>query len=56
MRAQLPFERFQREFMAEFVEDIDAWLNQSLIISCIDGQLELYDFQDQPRGDFYRRR
>ena len=28
MRAQLPFERFQREFMAEFVEDIDAWLTQ----------------------------
>jgi phage FluMu gp28-like protein len=53
MRAQLPFERFQREFMAEFMEDIDAWLNQSLIISCIDGQLELYDFQDQPQGDFY---
>ncbi len=53
MSSLLPFERFQREFMAEFVEDIDAWLNQSLIISCIDGQLELYEFQDQSQGDFY---
>ena len=53
MRTLLPFERFQREFMSEFMEDIDAWLNQSLIISCIDGQLELHDFQDQPQGDFY---
>jgi phage FluMu gp28-like protein len=34
MRSQLPFERFQREFQAEFVEDIDAWLTQSLIVSC----------------------
>jgi phage FluMu gp28-like protein len=53
MRTQLPFERFQREFMAEFIEDIDAWLSQSLIVSCIDGQLEFYDFQDQPQGSFY---
>jgi len=53
MPTLLPFERFQREFMSEFMEDIDAWLNQSLIISCIDGQLELHDFQDQPQGDFY---
>ncbi len=53
MRAQLPDERFQREFNAEFVEDVDAWLTQSLIVSCIDSQLEPYDFQDQPRGEFY---
>ena len=53
MHAQLPAERFQREFMAEFVEDIDAWLTQSLIVSCIDSQLQLYDFQDQPKGEFY---
>ena len=53
MKAQLPFERFQREFMAEFVEDIDAWLSQSLIVSCIDSNLQLYDFQDQPKGEFY---
>jgi phage FluMu gp28-like protein len=53
MRSQLPFERFQREFMAEFVEDIDAWLTQSLIVSCIDSSLQPYDFQDQPKGEFY---
>jgi phage FluMu gp28-like protein len=53
MRAQLPFERFQREFMAEFVEDADAWLSQSLIVSCIDGNLQPYDFQDAPQGEFY---
>jgi hypothetical protein len=43
MRAQLPFERFQREFMAEFVEDVDAWLTQSLIVQCIDSNLEMID-------------
>jgi phage FluMu gp28-like protein len=53
MRSQLPFERFQREFMAEFVEDVDAWLTQSLIVSCIDAQLLPYDFQHQPQGEFY---
>jgi phage FluMu gp28-like protein len=53
MKTQLPFERFQREFMAEFVEDVDAWLTQSLIVSCIDSRLQPYDFQDQPKGEFY---
>ncbi len=53
MRNQLPFERFQREFMAEFVEDIDAWLTQSLIVSCIDSQLTFFDFQVTPVGEFY---
>jgi len=53
MRNQLPFERFQREFMAEFVEDVDAWLTQSLIVNCIDSQLAPYDFQAQPQGEFY---
>jgi phage FluMu gp28-like protein len=53
MRSQLPFDRFQREFMSEFVEDIDAWLTQSLIVSCIDSQLAPYDFQAQPQGEFY---
>jgi len=53
MRGQLPFERFQREFMAEFVEDIDAWLTQSLIVSCIDAQLVPIDFREQPVGEFY---
>lgn len=53
MQSQLPFERFQREFMSEFVEDVDAWLTQSLIVSCIDSKLEPYDFQSMPTGDFY---
>jgi phage FluMu gp28-like protein len=53
MRSQLPSERFQREFMSEFVEDVDAWLTQSLIVSCIDSQLQPHDFQDQPKGEFY---
>lgn len=53
MKTLLPQERFQREFMAEFIEDIDAWLTQSLIVSCIDNQLQLHDFQDQPKGEFY---
>jgi phage FluMu gp28-like protein len=53
MKALLPFERFQREFMSEFVEDIDAWLTQSLIVSCIDSKMQPYDFQDQPKGEFY---
>ena len=53
MRAQLPFERFQREFMAEFVEDIDAWLTQSLIVTCIDSKLQFLDFQAAPQGEFF---
>jgi len=53
MKAQLPAERFQREFEAEFVEDVDAWLTQSLIVQCIDSQLQPYDFQDMPKGEFY---
>jgi phage FluMu gp28-like protein len=53
MRSQLPFERFQREFMSEFVEDIDAWLTQSLIVSCIESKLVFYDFQANPIGEFY---
>jgi phage FluMu gp28-like protein len=53
MRLSIPEERFQREFESKFVEDIDAWLPQSLITSCIDAELQPYDFHDQPQGDFY---
>ena len=53
MRSQLPFDRFQREFMAEFVEDVDAWLTQSVIANCIESQLTTYNFQAQPTGEFY---
>ena len=53
MKSQIPFERFQREFMSEFVEDVDAWLTQSLIINCIDSKLEPYEFEAMPKGDFH---
>lgn len=53
MKELLPFERFQREFEAKFVEDIDAWLPQSLIVKCIDSTLTPYDFMDSPKGNFY---
>jgi phage FluMu gp28-like protein len=53
MRLSIPEERFQREFESRFVEDIDAWLPQSLITSCIDAELQPYDFHDNPQGDFY---
>ncbi|MGD0072522.1 MAG: terminase family protein [Candidatus Bathyarchaeia archaeon] len=53
MRSQLPAERFQREFMAEFVEDVDAWLTQSLIVNCIESNLQPLDFQALPQGEFY---
>jgi len=53
MRQLLPEERFLREFESKFVEDVDAWLSQSLIVSCIDSQLEPYDFASNPKGLFY---
>jgi phage FluMu gp28-like protein len=53
MKQLLPTERFQREYESQFVEDVDAWLTQSLIVSCIDSNLEPYYFQDMPKGEFY---
>jgi len=47
MRQELPEERFRREFYAEFVEDADTWLTQSLIVKCIDSQLDFLDFRAQ---------
>ena len=52
-KALIPVERFQCEYMAEFIEDVDTWLTQSLIVSCIDSQLVPYDFQAHPLGEFY---
>ena len=52
-RSLLPLERFQREYLSEFVEDVDTWLTQSLIVSCIDSQLVPYDFSAQPKAEFY---
>jgi phage FluMu gp28-like protein len=46
--------RWRREMEAEWAEDEDVWLAQSLIVSCIDSSLLLYDFQTQPPlGEFY---
>ena len=53
MRTLIPTERFTREFEARFVEDIDAWLPQSLIVKCIESELEPFSFDDSPRGSFY---
>jgi phage FluMu gp28-like protein len=52
-KALIPLERFQCEYMAEFIEDVDTWLTQSLIVNCIDSQLITYDFHAQPSGEFY---
>ena len=53
MRQELPEERFRREFYAEFIEDSDNWLTQSLIVNCIDSQLELCDFHSALKGNFF---
>ena len=54
MQTELPAERFRREFYAEFNEDADTWLTQSLIVNCIDNQLNLLDFRDDsPPGNFF---
>jgi phage FluMu gp28-like protein len=46
--------RWRREMEAEWAEDEDVWLAQSLIVSCIDSSLLLYDFQTQPSvGEFF---
>ncbi|MEM2293176.1 MAG: terminase family protein [Nitrososphaerota archaeon] len=53
MRRALPLERFQREFEAQFVEDVDSYFTQDLIAKCIDSELEYYDFESYPEGEFY---
>jgi len=45
--------RWRREMEAEWAEDQDVWLPQSLIAKCIDKDLELYDFESVQRGEFY---
>ena len=46
--------RWRREMEAEWAEDEDVWLAQSLIVSCIDSSLLPYDFLSQPPlGEFY---
>jgi phage FluMu gp28-like protein len=45
--------RWRREMEAEWAEDQDVWLPQSLIAKCIAPDLELYDFETVQRGEFY---
>ncbi len=45
--------RWRREMMAEWAEDENVWLPQALISSCIDHQLELYEFDKLAKGEFY---
>jgi phage FluMu gp28-like protein len=46
--------RWRREMEAEWAEDEDVWLAQSLIVSCIDSSLLLLDFKAQPPfGEFF---
>jgi phage FluMu gp28-like protein len=46
--------RWRREMEAEWAEDEDVWLTQSLIVSCIDSELVPYEFEAQPAyGEFF---
>jgi len=44
--------RWKREMEAEWAEDETTWLPQSLITKCIDGNLELWDFDSYQQGKF----
>jgi len=39
-------DRFLREYEAEFTEDIDRWLPQDLISSCVSSDIEAWEFED----------
>jgi phage FluMu gp28-like protein len=45
--------RWKREMEAEWAEDQDVWLPQSLITKCIDGTQDLYQFDTTRNGKFY---
>jgi hypothetical protein len=51
--------RWRREMEAEWAEDDDVWLTQSLIVSCIGTektcgtQLQIYGCDENHRGDFF---
>lgn len=45
--------RWRREMMAEWAEDENVWLSQALITSCLDHELEYYDFEYPAKGMFY---
>jgi len=44
--------RWKREMQAEWAEDQDVWLEQSLITKCIDGNLEPWNFDSSHSGKF----
>jgi len=45
--------RWRREMLAEWAEDENVWLSQSLITSCIDHGLEYTRFEEEAKGRFY---
>jgi len=45
--------RWKREMEAEWAEDETVWLTQSLITKCIDGTLDLWNFDSTRQGRFY---
>lgn len=51
--------RWRREMEADWAEDDDVWLPQSLIASCIgtaancNQQLRIYDFETEKEGEFF---
>jgi hypothetical protein len=45
--------RWRREMLAEWAEDENVWLSQSLITSCIDHMLEYCSFEEAAKGEFY---
>ncbi|MCS7124792.1 MAG: terminase family protein [Candidatus Bathyarchaeota archaeon] len=45
--------RWRREMVAEWAEDQNTWLTQSLIIACIDPTLEYASFHEPLQGELY---
>ncbi|MEM3668879.1 MAG: terminase family protein [Candidatus Bathyarchaeia archaeon] len=45
--------RWKREMEAEWAEDENTWLSQALITSCINHELEYYNFEEYAKGEFY---
>lgn len=45
--------RWQREMEAEWAEDQNTWLTQSLITSCLDHELQYISFEETAKGEFY---
>jgi phage FluMu gp28-like protein len=45
--------RWKREMEAEWAEDENAWLTQTLITNCINHTLEYYSFETTAKGEFH---